>query len=132
MSDDYYMLSWSGRRVNHEHMLVMRRVAVQMMTGIIEENRVTFSHELCEGMVERGKQGSFVGGGVFFFGDFGEHDGSPHTVDFFIPRRAAFTRYTRDSIITCTTNGPNGIEYPEDIDGAKAFGGKLRITTVRP
>jgi hypothetical protein len=127
----YMMLTWSGRPVVPEHMLVMFRIAQQMMTGIIEATTVDFTHEHCEGRLLKGKAGILGNcGGTAFHGDFGEYEGVPHTVDFFVPRYAAHTRLN-DGIVTMSRyDRQTGMSnYPYDVD-TTGLGG-IRIKTVK-
>lgn len=127
----YLMVNWSGRPVVPEHMLVMRAVAAQMLTGIIDAMRVDFTHDLCEGRVTKKKRGVFGSmGGTFFLGDFGQVNDQPHTVDFFIPRGGEHHRFTSDSLVISHTYDAQGhmIGYPADVDVAAFRKGRIRIT----
>ena len=127
----YLMVNWSGQPVVAEHMLVMRAVAAQMLTGIIDAARVDFIHDLCEGRVTKKKRGIFGStGGTFFFGDFGQVNEQPHTVEFFIPRGGAHHRFTSESLVISRTYDVlgNAIGYPEDVDVEAVRKWKIRIT----
>ena len=108
----------------------MRAIAAQMLTGIIDATRVDFTHDLCEGRVTKKKRGVFGStGGTFFFGDFGQVNEQPHTVDFFIPRGGEHHRFTSESLVIARTydSGSNAMGYPEDVDVAIVRKGKIRI-----
>ncbi len=113
-------------------MLVMFRIAQQMLTGIIEAGTIDFTHSLCEGRLKKGATGIFGNtGGTFFSGNFGEHEGKPHTVDFFIPRYASHLRLG-GGIVTMTRYDPTtGTgSYPYDVDLA-GIAGSAKIRTVK-
>jgi hypothetical protein len=128
-----YMVNWSGRPIPEPEMHVMRRVAVQMRT-VFEAKEVSFTHEVCDGLVRFEKDGVFGSvGGLFFFGDFGEEEGRPNTVDFFIPRKQLHWRAS-DEIIIGQTSKFDGVSFvplglPDDISPETARGaGELKIT----
>lgn len=103
-----------------------------MLTGIIEAEAIDFTHNICEGRLKKGAVGIFGHtGGTFFSGDFGEHEGKPHTVDFFIPRYASHLRLG-DGIVTMTRyDAKTGTsDYPYDADLA-GLSGSARIRTVK-
>jgi hypothetical protein len=112
-------------------MLVARKVATQMLTGIIEEERVNFDHDLCAGQIKKGEAGVFGSvGGTFFEVDFGQHDDRPNQAVFFVPRHAVHLRFDDDAIITVQTyetETGKPIGYPEDVDLSAVKRGKLKV-----
>jgi hypothetical protein len=127
-----YLVNWSGRPIPSAEMMVMRRVAVMMRT-VHDAVEVEFIHDICAGLVHYEKSGVFGSvGGLFFFGDFGEKDGQPNTVDFFIPRRALHRSGDVGMVVgqrmKFTDDGFVSDGYPEDLDTDAARGaGKLKI-----
>ncbi len=128
---DYLMVGWPVARVVPEHMVILRQIAVQMLTGIHEADKVNFTHELCEGRLERKAAAMYGGmGGTFFFADFGQANGKPQTVDFFIPRHTIHTRIKTDAVVTMlshTTDSGRPEVYTSDIDTSILEKGKLHI-----
>ncbi len=125
------MVNWTQARVQPEYMLVARRVATQMLTGIIEEEEINFDHDLCAGRIKKGEAGIFGSiCGTFFEVDFGEHNEKPHQAMFFVPRHAVHLHFDDDAIITVqtyeTATGKR-VGYPEDVDVRAVKRGKLRV-----
>lgn len=120
--DGLMMVNWSGQSIPSSEMLVMRRVAVMMRT-VYGASEVTFSHDVCAGLVRFEKAGVYGAiGGLFFFGDFGAKNNTPNTVVFFIPRFALHRRLEDDAVITKVTyelaadgSGYTLLGYPEDV-----------------
>lgn len=127
----WMLVSYTARRIHDEHMLVMYRAAQQLIVGGYEEEIMDFDHDLCSGRVYFKKLGSYGGtGGAFFHGDFGESEGRPNTVDFFIPRSAYRLALTTDALLVRNTyNARTGERegYPEDIDPTQVIKGDLRL-----
>ena len=127
-----FLVNCSGRPIPPTEMLVMRRVATEMRT-IYGVKEVEFSHDICEGIVRYEHSGIFgTVGGLFFFGDFGEEEGRPNTVNFFIPRYALRWRGNEGMMVSQSMrsdgSGFSSEGYPEDIDPHIASGaGKLKI-----
>jgi len=128
---EFFMVNWTQARVKPEYMLVARRVATQMLTGIIEEDKVNFDHDLCAGRLTRGEKGVFgTVGGTFFTVDFGEHNGRPHQAVFFVPRYAVHLRFNDDDIVTVQTyesNTGKPVGYPQDVDVKAVKRGTLKV-----
>jgi hypothetical protein len=128
-----YLVNWSGQLIPAPEMMVMRRVAVEMRT-IYDAKEVGFIHDVCEGIVRYEKTGIFGPvGGLFFFGDFGQRNGQPNTVDFFIPRFALHRRGDSGMMVGQAMRFHDGKlvpdGYPEDISPDIARGaGNLKIT----
>ena len=80
----------------------------------IEERRapsVMFTHRSCEGVLHRGKEGSYVGfGGTFFFADLGTVEGERWTVEFLIPRGSERIVIDKNSVIISARFTPSGME----------------------
>lgn len=129
---DYFMVNWTQARVEPEYMLVARQVATQMLTGILEEEEINFSHDLCAGRVTKKEKGVFGAfGGTFFAVDFGQHNGRPHQAVFFVPRHAVHTRLHEDDILVvqtyeAATGQPVG--FPEDVNIKSVKRGNLKTS----
>jgi hypothetical protein len=127
---NYMMLNWTQASVSGEYMLVARNVAVQMCTGCIEAEEVTFTHEFCEGKLARQHSGVLgATAGTFFFVDFGQHNDKPHQATFFVPRHALALPHDDDIITVQTHDAHTGepVGYPGDVDVAAVNHGKLRV-----
>jgi len=128
-----YLVNWSGQPIPPQEMMVMRRVAVEMRTihGVKE---VEFVHDICGGIVRYEKPGIFGAvGGLFFWGDFGQKNNQPNTVNFFIPRFALHSRGDPGMVVSMRTRLTEGKwvqdGYPEDVLEDIARGvGELKIT----
>jgi hypothetical protein len=113
-------------------MLVMRRVAVAMRT-VYGVKEVSFTHDLCAGIVRYEKTGVFgAAGGLFFWGDFGAKNNQPNTVDFFIPRYALHDRSAPEMLVhnryTVTPDSVTHSGYPDDVMVDECVtNGKLKI-----
>lgn len=129
-----FMVNWSGAPIPDPEMMVLRRVAVLVQTGVYEATEVGFVHDICEGIL-KAKGVSVYGavGGFFFFGDLGQRNGAPNDVDFFLPRRTLHLK-AEDTMLTRVTHRLQGDRYapegyPDDVDSElMAARGNLRIT----
>lgn len=124
-----FMVNWVGRAAVGEQTLVLQRVAVQMLAGIFETPRVSFTHNLCEGVVEQKGSGVYANmGGIFFHAALNDYSGEPYEADFFIPRHKARVRL-QDAVVSgqlFNQDGtPSGYAIDPDLDAV--LGGNLRI-----
>lgn len=84
-------INWTGQAVTSEQLLVLRNVAATHLRKGRKNAVINFSHELCEGHITRGKEGTL-----------GTVKGEPWTVDFMLPRGSEKFVLTDDSIVIST------------------------------
>lgn len=128
------MVNWSGQAIPTSEMMIMRRVAVEIIsTPDITE--IGFEHNSCAGIVRHTRACVYGGvGGQLFFGDFGAKNNQPNTVDFFLPRHTLHR--TKWSVLFEHTLRRVGDSFvsdgdPLEIDGHSASGSGRLIMTVR-
>jgi hypothetical protein len=133
MDSDYFMVNWSERPVVGEHMLVVRQVAVQMIAGIFETERVRFTHDLCEGKLYfRGRGVYGHTGGSFFTANYSDERAELYDVEFFIPRGSERRNLLEGIVIAQMydeSGSPKG--HPLDPDLEQVFAGGLRIRPMK-
>jgi len=80
-------INWTAQNLTGEQLLVLRNVAAQHLCRQEKGSTVTFAHWLCDGMITRKSEGTFVTfAGTFFHADLGTVKGERWTVDFLLPR----------------------------------------------
>ena len=93
-------INWTAQALTGEQLLVLRNVAAQHLRQRKKVTVLHFSHDLCEGSITRGKEGSFgTFGGTFFTADLGMVKGERWTCDFLLPRGTEDMMIDDDSIV---------------------------------
>ena len=101
------IVDWRGPVITSEQQMVLRHVAVRLMTGEVDGPKVYFSHKLCEGVIKQEEEGVLgATGGTFFVASFDQVDGQPWWIKFLIPSRTENADFPADnSIVIASTPG---------------------------
>lgn len=82
-------VNWTKQALTDEQMLVLRNVAAHHLRNGNQNPVINFSHDLCEGHIERGEEGAYgTFGGTYFHAHLGTVDGEAWTADFLLPHNS--------------------------------------------
>lgn len=109
-------INWTAQALTHEQKLVMRNAAAKHLRMKQKFSTVHFKHPLCEGVLERKREGTFgTFGGTFFHADLGTVNGERWTLDFLLPRNSEWIALDDTSVVISVRPLPGGDYGVKDV-----------------
>ncbi len=119
-----------GPRLTGEQLAVLERVAARSLHEGRDGSALQFEHDLCDGIVNRGEDGSYVGFvGTNFHAYLGTNGNQPWTCDFMLLRNMDKLVIDDDTLVTWYQRTKSGKIREKNIDPYVALSVKVRPVT---